>query len=69
MQAVSAALGSFSEAPASPVLRALTHSGAAATLAAPLDDLVGAADWEEAKAEGRVVPRPVRTPSKALALQ
>lgn len=51
------------------MLRALTHSGAAATLAAPLDDLVGAADWEEAKAEGRVVPRPVRTPSKALALQ
>lgn len=60
LQAVEAALGSFPQPPASAVLYALACEGAARSLAAPLEELAGAADWEAAKADGRIVPRPVR---------
>jgi len=60
LQAAAAAFGCFAAPPASGVLRALTHGGAAAALAGPLERLAGAADWDAAKASGRVTPRPVR---------
>ena len=65
LQAVAAALGSFPQPPASAVLRALACGGAARSLAAPLEELAGAADWEAAKADGRIVPRPVRAGVRA----
>ena len=66
LQAVAAALGSFPQPPASAALRALACKGAARSLAEPLEELAGAADWEAAKAEGRVVPRPVSAGATSL---
>jgi len=60
LQAAAAAFGAFAAPPASGVLRALTHGGAAAAFAGPLERLAGAADWDAAKTSGRITPPPVR---------